>query len=389
MGYEWYTLDDSLRKSEMVQGFESFIWTERYSAAGDFQIVTRSTSAARRFFVPDTFVGKNDSTYTMKIDTITDEEDGAGNQNLTIKGLAMENLFNDRVGYGAATDTTTTPNWTLAGTPGDVIRQMVQQVCVTGVLDPKDTIPFYHAGTLLPAGNIPEPSDIITVVASLDYLYNSVKSVADAYNLGFRLVRDGDNSAVYFEVYTGSDRTTDQSTLPAVIFSPDMESLSQISQLKSTALIKTVAYVYAANGFQVVNAPLADSTATADKRRILLVNSNNQDPAGAGLDAALQQEGLLALASQQPIYAFDGVLPQSLPYVYGKDYNLGDLVTEQASDGYGNQMRVTEQIFVSDDQGERAYPTLSVNQVITPGSWTSEGALTWSTINPALTWSTA
>ena len=39
------------------------------------------------------------------------------------------------------------------------------------------------------------------------------------------------------------------------------------------------------------------------------------------------------------------------------------------SDGITNQMRVTEQIFVSDIQGERAYPTLAIDRFITPGSW--------------------
>jgi hypothetical protein len=34
-------------------------------------------------------------------------------------------------------------------------------------------------------------------------------------------------------------------------------------------------------------------------------------------------------------------------------------------------MRVTEQIFVSDSQGERSYPTLTVNTFITTGSWLS------------------
>jgi hypothetical protein len=34
-------------------------------------------------------------------------------------------------------------------------------------------------------------------------------------------------------------------------------------------------------------------------------------------------------------------------------------------------MRVTEQIFVHDKEGERAYPTLTLNQFINTGSWLS------------------
>jgi hypothetical protein len=32
-------------------------------------------------------------------------------------------------------------------------------------------------------------------------------------------------------------------------------------------------------------------------------------------------------------------------------------------------MRVTEQIFISDKEGTRSYPTLSLTAYITPGSW--------------------
>ena len=41
----------------------------------------------------------------------------------------------------------------------------------------------------------------------------------------------------------------------------------------------------------------------------------------------------------------------------------------QSGNGVTNNMRVTEQIFVSDENGTRSYPTLSVDLLITPGSW--------------------
>jgi hypothetical protein len=109
-------------------------------------------------------------------------------------------------------------------------------------------------------------------------------------------------------------------------------------------------------------------------------------PVNTGLVQALQQEGLLALAQQRELYAFDGRLPQELPYIYGIDYDLGDLVEEHASDGLGNQMMVTEQIFTSDSTGDQSYPTLTFVKVITPGSWLSEGSVEWSTIDQTATW---
>ena len=385
---EWYTLDASLRRNQVIEGYKSFIWTERYSAAGDFQIVTRSSFANRQLLAADTWIGKAGSDYVMKVQTISDDTAADGSRMMTVTGMSLEKLLDDRVAMGVLSDTTTVPNWVLTGTPGDVAREMFTQVCVAGVLNPLDTIPFYTPGTLLHAGNIAEPPGVITVTVTPDTLYNSLKSICDTYNLGFRLVRNGDLSEVYFEVYTGNNLTSEQSILPAVIFDPDMESLTQISQLTSTAVVKTVAYVLAANGFEVVYAPDADTTASGYGRRVLLINSSNSTVAGPDLTTALQQEGLIALSVQKPVYSFDGQLPQTLPYIYGTDYSLGDLVEERASDGYGNLMLVTEQIFSSDDTGERAYPTLTLFQTITPDSWLSEGSLEWSEVSSGDTWST-
>lgn len=174
---------------------------------------------------------------------------------------------------------------------------------------------------------------------------------------------------IFFEVYTGNDLTTKQTHRNPVVFDPNLDNFEKISILKSTAAFKNVAYVFASNGSTVVYAPTATGDEYGEDRRVLLINSSNADDAGPDLDAALKQEGLIALAAQRTIYAFDGELPQIVPYIYGKDYNLGDLVEERDSDGVGSLVVITEQIFSSDNTGERAYPTLSAYEVITPGSW--------------------
>lgn len=386
---EWYTLDDSLRRDAVIEDFESFIWTERYQDAGDFQVVIKSTYQTRQLLQPETFITRRGSTYVAKIDTVTDEIADDGTHNLTATGSFLEALLKDRVGMPVITDTTTVPNWVITDTPGNVIRYMFEQVCVACILSGNDTIPFYHSGTLLPAGSIPEPSDIITVTAAPDTLFNTIQKIAQTYFLGFRFVKNGDEGEIYFEVYTGNDLTSDQTTLSPVIFDPNMDNLSNTSLLTSTALVKTVAYVYAQNGSAVVYSPTADPDASGAQRRVLLVNSSNTGDAGPDLDAALEQEGLLALTPQREIYTFDGELPQTVPYVYGVDYNLGDLVEARDADGFGNQMLVTEQIFSSDNTGEKQYPTLVVTQTITPGSWIAfDPSIHWGDEDPSVTWAT-
>jgi hypothetical protein len=260
--------------------------------------------------------------------------------------------------------------------------------CAGGsVFNGNDTIPFYVDGTLLPHGSIAEPTNTPTIFPKPDTVYNTLKSLCDPYNLGFRLVRDGDNSKVYFEVHTGDDRTAGQTTRNPVVFSPDLDNLIDQTLLKSTAQQKTVAYVFAQNGSVTVYAPGANPADSGAKRRAILVDATNVNtPAGLELTASLQAIGLRELAKYQKIYQFDGQVANS-SYRYGVDYNLGDLVEELDSDGYGSQMLVTEQIFVSDNQGERSYPTLTATNAITPGSWSAvDPAEVWSNVASTVHW---
>jgi hypothetical protein len=387
---EWYTLDESLRKDQVIEEFASFIWTERYSAFGDFQIVTKSNLNSRTLLTPGTRLAMKDSFRVMTVDTVADDTAEDGTRNLTVTGKSIESLLDDRVAMPAFQNTTVAPNWVLTERPATIVRQMFAIICVNGALDPRDSIPFYRGGQLLPSGSIPEPADAITVTATPNTLYNSIKQICDTYVLGFRLVRNGEQGQLFFEVYTGNDLTSTQNVRKPVIFDPSLDNLEKINQLTSTALVKTVAYVFAANGTQVVYSPNADQTKSGSDRRVLLVSSSNNLPAGPALDLALKQEGIQALAKQLPVYSFDGQLPANIPYVYGKDYNLGDIVEERNSDGFGSRMIVTEQIFASDSTGEKAYPTLTLYQTIIPHTWISWDANeTWSTVDPAETWSNA
>ena len=115
--------------------------------------------------------------------------------------------------------------------------------------------------------------------------------------------------------------------------------------------------------------------------------SDLDDAAGPDLTTALTQRGLAALAGQAPTYSFDGETPGTGGYTFGVDYLLGDVVEERDTGGFGNQMRVTEIIFTADNTGEKVYPTLSINNVITPGTWSAwDQTQTWSEVDPGVHW---
>jgi hypothetical protein len=372
---ELYVLDDSLRRVGMIDQYMSLIWTERYSAYGDFELDLVSTRNTRDLLSIGKRLVINKSYRVMVIETVENKVASDGTATLKASGRSLESVLEDRVAMPLIQSLTLLPKWIITGTPGDIARTIFQTICVDATLNSGDTIPFYTPGSIFPAGGIPEPTIPVTVSLDIDTVYNTIKKICDFYNLGFRLVRNFDTSQLYFDVYTGSDRTTLQTLLPAVVFSPELDTLTNTSELKSTMVYKNVAYVFSANGALIVYGDNIDPTISGFDRRVLMVNATDITTIeGSDLTDQLTQRGLEELAKQRIVNAFDGEIPKSSSYVYGVSYNLGDLIQIRNTDGVSTNMRVTEQIFVSDTTGEKSYPTLAIDTLIEAGTWSSWSA---------------
>lgn len=378
---EVYILDSLLRRTAVVDLFESLIWTERWTSIGDFELLINSTAESRGQFVNGVLLSINNSNRVMVVETVENSNNTDGKNMLKVKGRSLESILEHRVAAASLSDLTTEPKWVLSGKPADIARAMFDHICVTGALDLNDKIPLIAPGNLYPADNIPEPAATITWEQEPDTLYKAIKDLCELYDLGFRLTRDDVTSKLYFNVYSGNNRTTLQSALPSVVFAPGLENLQNTTELTTMEQAKNVAYVFSPQGFEMVYPDNFDPDTNGYERRVLVVKVGalsgtdpdfpNDPPTEAEVSAYLIQKGKEELSKTRAWSAFDGELNRNSSYKYGVDYYLGDLITMQNADGAMNNMRVTEQIFVHDQEGERSYPTLAINQFIAPGSWIS------------------
>lgn len=368
---ELYTLDPLLRRENVIDRFESLIWTERFQEAGDFQLNIFSTNTTRNLLKAGTYLAMNESHRVMTVESIEDAEDTEGRRMLTVKGRSIESILYDRVAKNSLADLTTSPKWTITDAPADVARKVFHDICVTGILDAADVLPFIVEGTFMPTDTIVEPADDITVDLDPTTVYEATADICTVWSLGFRMLRHFDTSQLYYDIYAGSNRTTSQTVLPPVIFTPELDNLQNTKELTSIDKAKNVAYVYSPAGFQMVYAIGVDPEIEGFERRVLVVNASDITDENPDVPTALIQRGNEELAKYRTYQAFDGEISQYSQYKYGTHYNLGDLVEMRNLSGVTNNMRVTEQIFVSDREGERAYPTLSLNAFINTGSWLS------------------
>lgn len=391
---EVYILDSLFRRDQVVDKFESIIWTERFKDIGDFELKLHSTLENRKRFSEGTMLAHNETHRVMTVETVEDETDDEGRKMLTLKGRSIEKILEDRI--AAKPDVTKldgTEKWALTGAPGDIARHVFRDVCVMGYRDPADILPFIYEGRgPLPDDTIGETSDIIAVEIEITTVYEAIKQLCDLYDMGFRLVRNFDASQLYFDIYTGSDRTTGQTALPAVIFSPDLDNLKNTKSLSTIVGYKNIALVISPVGSSIVTAQDIDPTIDGFNRHVLLVTADDITDTDPTVNATKRvQRGKEELAQNRRFLGFDGEISQHSQYKYGIDVNLGDMVEVRNTDGVTNNMQVTEWIFVQDKEGERSYPTLSLNTFITPGSWLAWNFnQTWLDLNAdPLTWSQA
>lgn len=367
-----YILDDLNRRTSVVDKFESLIWTERFSAYGNFELVLHSTLENRNRFKEGVRLALNESYRVMTVETIEDTSDTEGRTILKVTGRSLESILENRLARGTTADLTTTPKWVLTGTPREILHDIYHNICVLGIIDPGDIIPGVTESSIFPPDTIAEPVEEITYEIEPKTVYSAIKDLCDLYHIGFRLVRDIEDNQMYYDTYMGSDRTTHQTTLPAVVFSPGLDNLQNTTELTSISTYKNVAYVLTPVGTEIVYDLDVPETTSGFNRKVLIVKADDikdEDPLVA--TAKMIQRGTEELAKNRRFAAFDGELNHNSQYRYNRDYNLGDLVQLRNNSGAASDMQVTEQIFVSDRQGDRSYPTLSINRFITPGSWLS------------------
>lgn len=368
---EIYALDALRRRVTVVDRFISLIWTERWQTFGDFELVLNSTTTNRAIFTTGTMLAMNSSHRIMVVEIVKKTTDADGRTLLKVTGRSLEKILEDRVARDNLSDLTTEPKWAMTGTAGNIMRQIFHDICVTGNLSSLDLIPNVVEDNLLfPDDTIPESSDVLSIELEPTTVYEALNQLGVLYDLGFRLVRNLDTSQVLFDVYAGCDRTTSQTDFPAVVFSQEMGNLQNTTEVTTISDAKNVAYVVSPVGHEVVYPAVIPPDIAGFDRRVLLVKADDITTPVPELATILMiQRGLEELSRHRSLAAFDGEVSQASAYIYGVDYNLGDLVELRNEDGNTSTMRVTEQIFASDAEGERSYPSLSISAFINPGTW--------------------
>lgn len=367
-----YTLGTNFKRRELIEEISSIIWTERYIRNGDTELVVPPTPFHRAELTEGRLLSLDDTEEIMVLETVLIEDGKLKAKGPTMDKTLLENRVIRTSNAQAQKDVK------ITGTPGWVMGNLVTKMAITPIISPPS--PLFGVGlpaqaiTGLTLGAIDNTGASSEMTFPAGQLYPAILALAESSSVGFSLYLDGfdggGNAQLKFTTYRGTDRTVPGPNL--VRFSPELESLTNITELRSIEGYKTVCFAWAPTvgaglSFEPGMAeayPGAAGATNFDARRMqILVEDITEEDFSADLGrlkGLLDQKAREALAANNRIRTVDGEITPQSEFVFGTHYGMGDIVQLEGDTGLIQRARVMEYIRTKDNTGERSYPSVEL-----------------------------
>lgn len=352
---ELSVLDRNFIEQGIIDDYVSCIWRPAYYDIGDFELYINANSnmvellKENRYIVrsQDISVVNGQAIYKKvmiikNITTTTDIEDG---DYILCTGYELKYLLHQRIVWSQTT---------LTGTAQNAIRTLVTQNAINPS-DSKRKIPNLALDTASAL------SDSINMQVTGDPLDEVIRDICIAFNYGWELYIK--NNQILVRVYKGQNKSKDN--IPNVIFSDDYENLDSTTYELNTELYANTALVGgegegSARKFVTINTNNTglDRFETFVDARDL--SSNNGEISTGAYTQLLNQRGKERLAEFSVVEGFSGEVVSDVGFKYGRDFDLGDLVTVITKYGINKDVMVLSAIESDDSSGTKLIPQFNI-----------------------------
>lgn len=341
---------------DIIEGFSSKIWTERYIDPGEVELHTGDIERIRNLLPKGTFISLRDTREVVIIDNLEIKK-SKGSSELVLKGKTFDYFMNqrnldfnnanypeDHVGVGMAT-----------GKWDEVAVDVINNAMYTTTDHGGDQVPNFSAMTSVDFGMVPKPTEDIDSGVDKGGLYPYILNILNKKNYGIRTLRPLDETEkLRLDIYN--------SKYPKIVsFRYDLGDFPDPSYIDTNREYKNVALVECPLGRRVVYAPGWDNTtARGLDRRMMYVDASDVTSIASGdtLTDRLTRRGIRELAKFNRTQFFSGQISPLTEYKYKVDYDLGHKIDIQADYGIKQTLMVSEFIRTEDSNGDRGFPTL-------------------------------
>lgn len=333
---EIFVYDRYFRRKGIIENHTSLQWHRKYYDCGTFELHAPVTSKNLQYLEPGNVISIGDKKEAAVIRGDQSEEESTLVNEIVRTGYFLPIYFNDRL---------TGPLFNYSGTVENAMRYMINHAEDIPLLQIADGI-----------GDLTE----IEFQATYKNLLSYMSKLARYAEIGFRVVPDFKKKKMTFETYKGIDRTQKQGKNPRVIFSESYKNLNQAKHNYSDENYKTKVIVGGAGeGNNRTYVTVGGGTGFDLREYFLDAKDINKDElTNAQYLAALRIRGEEFLAENGIFENFEAEAEADVNFTYGKDYDLGDIVTVKKKKwGKTQNLRITEICEVYEYGGMYVVPT--------------------------------
>lgn len=343
-------LDTELNCIDIVDSYESLIWTDRYDEYGDFELYTTIDQEVLETLRQDRYILTQNSEHAMIIESIVIDTDIEMGDHIKISGKSLESILQRRIVWGRKT---------ISGNLQNGVKSLLED-CIISPTDPDRKIDnFIFEESTDPAITSLE----IKAQYTGDELYEIIHKICVEHGLGFKITLNDDKQFV-FKLYAALDRSYNQTVNPYVVFSSNYDNIVNSNYVESKSALKTVTLIAgegegAARKFTSVGGGVGLNRRElfTDARDISSENNDGTSISDEDYYSQLEQRGREKLAENVEITSFEGEADVNSTFRYLEDFFVGDIV--QIIDDYGHdtKVRIAEIVMSENEEGLSTYPT--------------------------------
>lgn len=338
MAIEILCLDEKFQPVGVLDDFSSLQWGRKY-----YGVPTVELHIDDEFWplvVQSRYLYREDLEETMRIDGISLNE---SENNIVVSGQGLKVLLESRV-----VDTQTR----LKGLAGEVMGDLVTKFCIT---------PPERKIHLLEIGNAGATGTQIDTQITGGSVLEALEEIALEQEFSVRVRYDYDLNKMFFETWAGLDRRESQTVNSWATFSRDYENLSESAYSRTERNFKNFVYVAGAGeekDRKIVTVDLSGGgnryELYVDARDLQPKDSDGNEIPEADYLEMLKQRGREKLSEYRVEESIEGVVDVNSNLIYGKDFDLGDIVTfVDPNHGIVAERRIVEIMEVYETGGNR------------------------------------
>lgn len=355
-----FVMNTNFETVDIIDSYESIIWTDRYNESGDFELYTPFDLKLLRIVHQDYYLMTLESDHIMIIEGLEILSDAETGNHIRIIGHSLESILNRRIVWSQTS---------VTGSLQNALKRLITDAIIEPSIEDRQISNFIFEES--------EDERILSLNLEHEYtgnnLYEIVEEACKINNLGFKITLNSSNQFV-FKLYMGIDRSYSQTDTnnPYVVFSPNYENIINSNYIDSTENMKNITLVMGEDSGSSRRSLTVGSGVGLTRRELYTDARDIQSEKVTDYDEALKQRGLRDLVDNSRTVSFEGEVEATRMFVYNTDFFMGDIIQIANEYGIEGSARVVEFIRSEDAEGFKQYPTFEAIQDID----TSVGDLT-------------